>query len=339
MAKNLKNKMSDKESKVLNKNLQFESLLGEISSEFINVPLESIDAAIESSMKKLVDFFKVDRCHLGKLSSDQSIISIPFFYSRPNLNIPQITEVGEQYLSFVYESIKQDKLISFSKSSELPSNAKKDREVIDKMGIKSLLILPIKIDSVVQYGFSFFTVTKNYNWEKQTINRIIIAANILANVIQRKIALKQIIEEKEWSEAIMEGMPQLTYVMNLEGRLIRWNKNYQDLVGYSAEELKDKYPRDFLSEEHNKKVTEELQKIIEDGKESSVEYDIITKGGKIVPDYYGSGKLVKIGDESFFVGQTIDISEMKQAQRKITSQLEEISALKEVFELNNSYFT
>jgi len=61
----------------------------------------------------------------------------------------------------------------------------------------------------------------------------------------------------------------------------------------------------------NKKVTEELQKIIEDGKERSVEYDIITKGGKIVPDYYGSGKLVKIGGESFFVGQTIDISEMK----------------------------
>tara|TARA_R110000787_G_scaffold38086_3_gene96236 strand:- start:9756 stop:10262 length:507 start_codon:yes stop_codon:yes gene_type:complete len=162
------NNISDKETRDLNEHLRFETLIGELSSELINIPLESIDAAIESSLKKLVDFFDVDRCHLGKLSSDESNIIIPFFYSRPNLNIPQITEVGEHYLSFVYESIKNDKLIAFSKSSELPSDAKKDREVIDKMGLKSLLILPVKIDNVVKYGFSLSTVTKNLSWEKQT---------------------------------------------------------------------------------------------------------------------------------------------------------------------------
>ena len=329
--------MTTLQTEKMPKNSTFESLLGELSSELVNLKLESIDAAIESSLKKLVDFFEVDRCHLGKLSSDQPKINIPFFYSRPDLNIPQITEIGEQYLSFVYKSIKQDELIAFSNSSELPSNAKKDRAVIDKLGIKSLLILPLKIDNIVQYGFSLSTVTKKINWEKQTINRIKIAANILANVIQRKNTLKQIIEEKEWSEAVMEGMPQLTYVLDLQGRLKRWNKNLQDLYGYTAEELQDKFLGDFLSEEDQKKVLAEIQKVIEDGRERSVEYDLIIKGGKIVPDYYGSGKLLKIGDELFIVGQTIDISKMKQAQRKITSQLEEISALKEELEKENLY--
>ncbi len=156
--------MTTLQTEKMPKNSTFESLLGELSSELVNLKLESIDAAIESSLKKLVDFFEVDRCHLGKLSSDQPKINIPFFYSRPDLNIPQITEIGEQYLSFVYESIKQDELIAFSKSSELPSNAKKDRTVINKMGIKSLLILPIKIGNVVEYGFSLSTVTKYFKW-------------------------------------------------------------------------------------------------------------------------------------------------------------------------------
>lgn len=123
------------------KNPTFESLLGEMSSELVNLTFESIDEAIESSLKKLVDFFEVDRCHLGKLSSDQPKINIPFFYSRPDLNIPQITEIGEDYLSFVYKSIKQDKLIAFSKSSELPSKAKKDREVIILANIQHLIAL------------------------------------------------------------------------------------------------------------------------------------------------------------------------------------------------------
>jgi len=35
----------------LDENLSFESLLGELSAKLVNLPLESIDAAIESSKK------------------------------------------------------------------------------------------------------------------------------------------------------------------------------------------------------------------------------------------------------------------------------------------------
>lgn len=327
----------DMDTKSLDKNRTFESMLGELSSELVNLTIESIDEAIESSLKTLVEFFDVDRCHLGELLADQAKVVVPYFYARPGLNLPQTTAVGEGYLPFVYDQIRENKLLVFSKTSELPKQASQDRTVIDKMGIKSSLIIPLKIDDEVRFALSLGTVVKNRQWNEETIRQTKIIANILAHVLQRKSMLHQINTEKEWSEAVMEGMPQLTYVMNLEGRLIRWNKNYQDFTGYSAEELKDKFPSDFLSDEHHKKVTDELQKIMEDGQERSVEYDIITKSGKIIPSYYGSGKLVKIGGESYIVGQTVDISEIKQAQEKITVQLEEISALKDELEAENLY--
>ena len=327
-----KDKMKD-----LNKNRAFESMLGELSSELVNLTFESIDAAIESSLKKMVEFFDADRCHLGELLADEAKVVVPYFYSRPGISLPQTTSVGDGYLPFVYTQIRENKVLAFSKTSELPDEASKDRTVIDSMGIKSSLIIPLKIDDEVRFALSLGTVVKQKLWSEETIRKTQIIANILAHVLQRKSILQKISIEKEWSEAILEGMPQLTYVMNIEGRLVRWNKNYQDLTGYSAEELPNKTPRDFLSDEHNKKVMEELQKIMEDGLERSVEYDIITKSGKIIPSYYGSGKLVKIGGESYFVGQTVDISEIKQAQEKITVQLEEISALKDQLEAENLY--
>jgi len=327
-----KDKMKD-----LNKNRAFESMLGELSSELVNLTFESIDAAIESSLKKMVEFFDADRCHLGELLADEAKVVVPYFYSRPGISLPQTTSVGDGYLPFVYTQIRENKVLAFSKTSELPDEASKDRTVIDSMGIKSSLIIPLKIDDEVRFALSLGTVVKQKLWSEETIRKTQIIANILAHVLQRKSILQKISIEKEWSEAILEGMPQLTYVMNIEGRLVRWNKNYQDLTGYSAEELPNKTPRDFLSDEHNKKVMEELQKIMEDGLERSVEYDIITKSGKIIPSYYGSGKLVKIGGESYFVGQTVDISEIKQAQEKITAQLEEISALKDQLEAENLY--
>ena len=39
--------MTDEHTKAMNKNLSFESLLGELSAELVNLPLESIDAAIQ----------------------------------------------------------------------------------------------------------------------------------------------------------------------------------------------------------------------------------------------------------------------------------------------------
>ena len=56
-----------------------------------------------------------------------------------------------------------------------------------------------------------------------------------------------------------------------------------------------------------------------------------------MPSYYGSGKLVEIGGESFIVGQTVDISKMKQDQSKIATQLEEIKLLKDQLETENIY--
>jgi hypothetical protein len=75
----LKDNMMSKQLYDLDKNLSFESMLGELSAKLVNLPLESIDAGIESSLKLLVEFFEADRCHLGKISDDQSKIIVSYF--------------------------------------------------------------------------------------------------------------------------------------------------------------------------------------------------------------------------------------------------------------------
>jgi len=47
--------------------------------------------------------------------------------------------------------------------------------------------------------------------------------------------------------------------------------------------------------------------------------------------------LLEIGGETFLVGQTIDMSEMKLAQKKFFTQLEEIQGLKDQLEAENIY--
>ena len=57
----------------------FEELLADLSAKLVNLPLKSIDEAIESSMKTLVEFFETGRCHIGTFSDDQTKIAVSFF--------------------------------------------------------------------------------------------------------------------------------------------------------------------------------------------------------------------------------------------------------------------
>ena len=139
-------------------------MLADLSSKLVNLPLESIDAAIESSLKSIVEFFEADRCHLGTFSDDQTKFVISYFYSRPGINIPPITGIGEDFLPFIYKSIKKDKLLAFTKITEFPNNASHDKAVIEKMGIKSLLVLPLKIDNAIDFGLSLSAVRKHQEW-------------------------------------------------------------------------------------------------------------------------------------------------------------------------------
>jgi hypothetical protein len=71
--------MKELHTKDLNKNMIFEVMFGDLSAKLVNLPLECIDAAIESSMKLLVEFFDANRCHIGKLYDDQSKSIVSYF--------------------------------------------------------------------------------------------------------------------------------------------------------------------------------------------------------------------------------------------------------------------
>ena len=44
-------------------------------------------------------------------------------------------------------------------------------------------------------------------------------------------------EEKVLTEAIFNSVPGYIYLYNTSGKLIRWNKQHEEMTGYSAEEL------------------------------------------------------------------------------------------------------
>ena len=137
-------------------------------------------------------------------------------------------------------------------------------------------------------------------------------------------------------ETILQGMPELAYVFDGEGKMLRWNKNVEMVLGFSKEELLHRFTGDFIDEPDREKVISEFFKVLTEGEDRTVEYNMLTKSGKKIP-YLGSGSLAVVDGKEYLVGIAINISKLRKAEEKLIAQLAEINRLKNQLQAENIY--
>jgi len=123
--------------------------------------------------------------------------------------------------------------------------------------------------------------------------------------------------ERIFINAVLESIPGLFYLYDVEGRLLRWNKNHETMTGYSAGELSTMTLPDWYQgdEENLNRVLREVEKAFQDGV-AQVDAFLQTKGGGKIPFYFTAVKMV-IDAKAFIVGTGIDITDQKKAQEEL----------------------
>ena len=135
----------------------------------------------------------------------------------------------------------------------------------------------------------------------------------------------QWIAEKNLSESIINSMPGVFYLCDRNGNYIRWNKNFELVSGYTAEEIKLMHPLDFFRGGEVQRIKDKITQVFENKKEEITAY-FFTKEGKKVP-YYFNGRRVDFNGVEYLVGVGIDISDRVETERKLRDRTEEIQKL------------
>jgi PAS domain S-box-containing protein len=135
---------------------------------------------------------------------------------------------------------------------------------------------------------------------------------ILRDITERKQAEAKLGQEKQISEDIINSLPGVFYMNDRHTALMRWNRRFEEVTGYSAEDLSGKPALDFFVEKDKALVSSKLQKIFAEG-QVDVEACFLTRDGRSVP-YYFTASRIDLGGQDYFVGLGIDITERKEAQ-------------------------
>ena len=150
---------------------------------------------------------------------------------------------------------------------------------------------------------------------------VLLTSLLLWLVIRREIRLVR--EEKRLSDSMIESMPGVVYFYDMSGRFLRWNRNFERVSGYSADELARMHPLDFFQGEDVGRVERRIKRVFERG-ESRVEALFTNKDGSQIP-YFFTGRRVTYRDAPCLIGVGIDISDrvrMEKGLRDLNRNLE-----------------
>jgi len=124
------------------------------------------------------------------------------------------------------------------------------------------------------------------------------------------------LREKTFANAIINSLPGIFYLVDKEGRLLRWNSNLEKTLGYPGDRLRALTLRQLVDSDEWDKMERTCADIIEFGS-SSVELNLCSRDGKIIPFYINGARIESTDSGSAIVGMGIDISYRQRLEREL----------------------
>ena len=167
--------------------LEFEYLITRISNSFINTPFEELDDALNNALQRIGRFTDSDRAYIFLFNEDGRTMSNTHEWCAKGIS-PQkdnLQELPSDTFPWWIRNLREEKWIVVPRISDLPSEARAEREILEEQQIQSLIVLPL-ISTGALLGFvGFDSVRRQREWDSDTSSLLLIVGEILANALAR----------------------------------------------------------------------------------------------------------------------------------------------------------
>jgi len=214
---------------------KFQQLLVNISSSFINLPLDRIETEINTALHNLGLFVGADRSYIFDYNFENQIAINTFEWCDEGiepqienlklvpisemLDWPEINQKGEGIYIPDVHSLKNDTL----------------RRLLEPQGIKSLLTVPMMMNEKC-IGFVGFDSVKQHHVYTETEKDLLkVFAQMLVNIQFRKLAEEELIESEFKYRHITENISDVVWITDLQFNMQFISPSVEKMIGESVE--------------------------------------------------------------------------------------------------------
>jgi len=261
--------------------LPFERLLAEISTFFINLPVDQIDNEIKAAQRRMCEFLDLDRSSLGQVSEREPGVLPLTHVHQPEVSALPVGLNGIEFFPWTAQKVLAGQTVTINKMSDLPPEAERDRESFGLYGTKSAVVVPLSIGGRLPIGVLTFSVLREQrDWPETVVKGFQLIAQVFANALDRKRA----------DEALRESEARLSLATHAAGVGL-WRAEpatgdlwvtpkTRELFHFNAdEELKYESFFEVIYSEDRERVNQALQQALLSGESFRVEYRIVLPDG------------------------------------------------------------
>ena len=173
----------------LNGFLEYEKLMVDISSKFINLPINKISKGLQNVLMTIGEYIQADMGHIfifeeGNVSSIENVYRWQKPGTKPIKEDIQIS--GIRSMQWASNKIANGESITLANLDDLPKKAKEEKAFLEEKGIISIISVPLMVGGELIGIISFEWLRENKNWNEQTPLLLEIISTIITNAIDRK---------------------------------------------------------------------------------------------------------------------------------------------------------
>ncbi len=327
--------------KNLEERLAFETLLSDLSAQFVNLPPDQVDREIENAQRRICECLDLDLSSLwqGKVGSPNHL-TLTHYYRRTEGPQPPEQMRGSEYFPWTYRQLMAGNVVAVSSIEDVPAEAARDREVWRHFGIKTSLGIPLRAGGGPTFGVLAFNAMKDERaWRDALVKRLQLIAQIFSNALARKGADEALrASEARLSLAAASANAGL-WELDLQTERFWTTDKTRDLLGIPQDgELTMETFLAFVVPDDRARILQAVEQARRSTGGVVVEYRNLHPDGSVRwMVSRGRRHPASAAEPRRLLGVTIDITERKQMEEQLQTRLLEIERLKHELEQENVF--
>jgi formate hydrogenlyase transcriptional activator len=172
-------------SSSLEERLQFETLLADLSTRFVNLPSDKIDMEIETVLQRITEALNIDRCSVAQFTEDRNKLHVTHAFSVPGVPPMPDLVLNEQQPWYSRKLYRCESIVMKS-IGDLPEEAGVERAHCLQQGIKSSALIPLAVGGSFLGVVGFASLKSVRQWPDALVQRLNMLGVVFANALMRK---------------------------------------------------------------------------------------------------------------------------------------------------------
>jgi PAS domain S-box-containing protein len=342
----------------------FELLLAELSTRFVHLRADEVDANIEEAQRLFCESLGLDRSGLWQFSSrEPGVMLLTHMWERGGSpvvlkptslhpartgewllkgeNVPPVylQANSDSLFPWTFQQLRASRTVIIPCVEDLPQEAARDRETYRRIGTKSTVIVSLVPGGELLGCLTFGAMRQARDWPDDLVQRFCMVADLFAHVLARRRSEMELRESEERLSLAADSAEAGLWSLDPErGRFWATGKIRSIFQFPQDTEITMDSFLAVVHPEDRERVDKIVQETFEERREVRAEYRIILPdGGVRWIASRGRPRLDAAGRPDRLMGISMDVTERKQKEELLARSLNEIRALRDQLQAETEY--